>query len=83
MNVIAHDSANSILDLITFFWVGKKQFPEAHQLIHVSYFLPAEERCFRPFLTHNTIGFNPIRARVAIKTSHRWLLTHYYLINNN
>ena len=42
-----------------------------------------KERCFRPSLTHNTVGFNPIRVRVGIKSSHRCLLIHYYLINNN
>jgi len=48
---------------------------------HISYQL--KERCFRPSLTHNTIGFNPIRARVRIKSSHCCLLIHNYLINNN
>jgi len=42
---------------------------------HISY--QPKERCFRSSLTHNTIGFNPIRARVGIKSAHRCLLIHY------
>ena len=41
-----------------------------------------KESRFGPFLTHSTIGFNPIRARVRIKSSHHCLLIHYYSINN-
>jgi len=48
---------------------------------HISYQL--KERCFGPSLTHNIAGFNPIRARVGTKSSHRCLLIHYYSINNN
>ena len=48
------------------FWVVKREFPEAPRLIRASYFLPAEEKIFQPSFTNNTIGFNPIRARVRI-----------------
>jgi len=66
-----------------FFCLVKREFPEAFDLYtgHISY--QPKERCFRPSLTLNTIGFNPIRTRVGIKSSHRSLLTQYYSINNN
>ena len=55
----------------------KRDFSEAARLISLSYFLPAEGN-MKPFWIHITIGFNPIK--VGTKSSHRYLLIHYYSI---
>ena len=72
-----------ILVYKSIFRVVKREFPEATRLIRTSYFLTPEGKMFSPSLTLNTIGFNPIRARVGIKLSNPCLIIHYYSINNN
>ena len=61
-----------------FFWAVKRQFPEALDLYAGHIYYQLKERCFRPSLTLNTLGFNPIRARVGIKSSHRCLLFGFW-----